>query len=392
MVTKAEVKKWSSFRLTSELLEAISSKKAFKAREVPTEADKVALYKAELDEATKTEEILDGEMTRREKEDKEEKAKAAAPAKTGDTTTPNANTLLGIKVKAIDRAINQLEVFGPGSECFTFIRNVKNLAAFAECEPTRAYMITALYTKLAPEYQTRYNAKEKPITTVEEFTGWIAKTFQSKKSIFQYLQGLDQMARKEDESVRDYAGRIDEEMFDVKTIVYAKFLEEKKKKDPDFDKTIGPDDVFDFFAGTILLRDLQNDREAFNYTITRVDDCFGAQDVANVAAAYKERSQGTDPLLSDPIAMHVKTDRPKGDTICWHFQEHGTCRFGEKCRFKHVAPDKNQAKNNGKGGNWRRGGANKGKQESQKDNGDKRAEDKTPQVNYARTTGAQVFH
>ena len=211
------------------------------------------------------------------------------------------------------------------------------------------------------------------------------------------------MHPKEGEAIRDYAGRIEEQMFDVQTIVAAKFKEGKKKVKPDFEGELATENVFAFMAGTILLRGLQNDREAYNYTITRVDECFDARDIANVAAAYKERSQYTDPILSNPMIHHSfpsqsPDPRPPIDIVCRWYKKNGKCTLeGKGCRFKHTGPHKGNNKQGDQNGQKGRRGRNNGNNGGQKGNdaaSNGQADNNgtaTPQSNHVRITGAQVF-
>ena len=400
MVTATDAKKWSNYVLAKKMDKAMDELDAIEAETKPiaSDVDNLKKYDDRVKEAKKVYNVINNELVRRESEDK-------VPPVPPVTQSTNNNSLLNIKVKSIDKGVAELEKFGPGKECFTFIRNVKNLSRLAECDVTRDYMIKALFNRLCPEYQTMFNTHHasSPVKTIEEFTEWIGSTFESKKSIFQYLQELDNMQLMEGEAIRDYAGRIEEQVFDVQTIIAAKFKEGKKKSKPDFDGELETENVFAFMAGTILLRGLQSDREAYNYTITRVDECFDARDIANVAAAYKERSQYNDPILSTTMIHHtvpIQTHEPRPpiDIVCRWYKKNGKCtKEGKGCRFKHSGPhngDNKQVDQNGQKG---RRGRNKGNNGVQKGN-DAAANGQAdysgtsaPQSNHARITGAQVF-
>ena len=336
---------------------------------------------------------IDKEIARREKEKEEANAKAA-------TIQPKTNAVqsggggvntgqLNMRIKLVENAISELNTFGSGCEVSTFVRDVKNKVHLANCATSKEYMLERLVTRLSPEYQTRYFAytKIKPIKTIDSFLEYVKETYTSCKSIFQYFESIDNFERgSEDGSIRDYASRVRNEIFEIETIIDSKYKVVANKKDPSADGVLGKTGVYKLLTGMVVLRSLKQDRELYNHVISRIDDCLDGDEIANIAEAFKERKQTDDPLLSSlaPVVNHVKGGKSLkngGSRPCF-FNFDGLCDRGDNCWFDHG--QFSQAEVNAHGyEKWKMGrsGQNSTDGESGKDQ---------EQVNFVR--GAGTFH
>ena len=290
---------------------------------------------------------IDDEIARRE--EKEAKAKAAQVNQVQPTVVSTgggggglSNGRLQVQIKLVENAISELKTFGSGDEVSTFVRDIKNKAHLANCDDTKAYMLNRLFTRLSPEYQTRYVAhvKTNSITTIDGFVAYIKETYSSCKSIFQHFELLDNFEMSESEnSLRDYASRLQNEIFEIETVIDAKYATVAKKKNTSSDGVLEKSALYKLLTGMVFLRTLKKDRELYNHVISRIDDCLDATEIANIAEAFKERKQTDDPLLSNlaPAVNHVKGGKSQkngGSRPCF-FNFDGLCDRGDNCRFDH---------------------------------------------------------
>ena len=299
---------------------------------------------------------IDDEISRREKE-KEEKEEAkvkAASVSGGQPVVVQAatgggvvnNGQLQVQIKLVENAVSELKVFGSGDEVSTFVRDVQNIAHLADCDLTKKYMLNRLFTRLSPEYQTRYRAyvATNSITTVDGFLSYIKETYSSCKSIFQHFELLDNFEMGDSEtSLRDYASRLQNEIFEIETVIKSKYATVAKKKDSSSNGTLDESALFKLLTGMVFLRTLKKDRELYNHVISRIDDCLDATEIANIAEAFKERKQSDDPLLSHvaPVVNHVnkggrddKKGREQKNVPCFrHFEN--KCTKGNRCPYSH---------------------------------------------------------
>ena len=275
------------------------------------------------------------------------------------TNQHGSNQALNMKLKVLESAVNQMPMFGTGMEPATFIRDIKNYMPDADCALSKSFLLKKLRQKLSPEYLTAYtnHVATEPITTVDEFCKYISETYESRRSIFQHLEKLDSIAMDDSEmSYRDYAAKVQQEIFDLKTIVRQKFIEVKKKKDSNFTGKLTDDDLFSLMAGTLVLRALKNKPDIFNHTIAKIDDCLTGEEIAQIAQSFSERKQTDDPILQPPTVNFAgKTGKPNGKTgqhpakknsgnsykkpaYCHNFQAGVKCYIPpnkKHCAFKH---------------------------------------------------------
>ena len=176
------------------------------------------------------------------------------------------------------------------------------------------------------------------IDTIEDFKSFFSTTFESKKSVFQVMQETENWTRKSTESHRDYANRISQELYDLTSVVKAKWKEAKKQEKSSFDKEMEADDVFKLIGGMVVLRDVAKDPSMFNHVITRIDSATDASGIASVVMAYADRKQTIDPVLPDlPTVNHAENKPRETDTVCWHWKKYGRCGFRNQCPGSHPA-------------------------------------------------------
>ena len=268
----------------------------------------------------------------------------------------------------------------------------------AKCTTTKTFMLNMLFTRLSLEYRSAFStyAEDHQIETIEQFMDYISTQYESRKSIYQFMEQLDEVELKKGESLRDFATRLEEKVFELNTAVSAKFKELKTKKDPNFDGEMSKDDVFSLWAGMSMLKALQPDKGLYCHTITKADECFSALDLANIAEAYKERSQGDTMIL-----LHAKgrSDNDNGRTgnnqrrvgppgVCWNMHFDGKCEGKYKFKGKMIPCGFCKKREEGdKSGNGRNNQRNNRQNQGQRANAEPKPTD--PEINYIR--GAQVF-
>ena len=419
---------WSRQRLDMEMAAAIERADAMD-QEDPAELAAKTKLTTRKSKNTKLMTSVDAEIARREQVAKEEEdvrheeekaARAEHDAQVlaamenkpiipvtggaGATGTVTSRDRVNMRLKGIDRALSTLERFEPGYEASTFVRNIRNLKHLADCEITVQYMVDGLSMKLCPEYLSAFIAhhEKTPIKSPEEFAAYIEKAYESKKSVFQYFAELDEYTGKKGESVQDFAGRVRQDIFDLKTVIKSKWVELKKKDDRDFTGKLETDDVFDLLHGLVVLRHLQNDRECYNYVITRADECLDGGDLANKAAAFKQRADTNDSVLTNtsPRVNYVNRQSNADSTTtfdrskapCFNQRDYGQCKR-PNCEFDHsVAAGTGGNGKNGQSGQGRRrrygnGGKKNAEVEETKSNGS--AANNKPQANTA--SGGAIF-
>ena len=445
-MTNTECKTWSMTILSKELENAWTNSKELNDAVDPTEDAAKNEMKAARAKATRHFNTINTEMKRREDEIEERKLeKEAADEKRkqeredaaelrrqqledeereerkqerkikqeldAERSTPHggaSNAEANMRTHAIKEAVNGLTKFKAGVEPATFVRNVKNVAGQAKSEAEKEFMLMLLFNRLSPEYQTAYRnyEKTKAVNTIEEFCAHITQQYESKKALSQYFNDLYDIGRREKESLDSLAARIEENMFDGETAIRAKFVELKKKLNPEFDSELTVSDVFALMGVSSMVRALKTDKDCHMYTMTRSDECFSASDIANVAKAFTERSERDSPFMnSAEYVNHGRNEGTKFDfkTIdCFNWMgKFGTgkpCINGDTCKYKHdpekkdkLARDKSEsARTPRRGGNrGRNGGAGNG--QANHTRGDNQGSEGagTDQVNVAR--GGAVF-
>ena len=137
-------------------------------------------------------------------------------------------------------------------------------------------------------------------------------------------------------SFRDYASRLQNKVFEIKTIIDSKSATVAKKKGSSSNGFLAKSALFKLLTGMVFLRSLKKDRELYNHVISRIDDCLDVSEIANIAEAFCERKQTDDPLLTNVATVnHVKGGyNVKSSKPCF-FNFEGRCKKGADCRFAH---------------------------------------------------------
>ena len=144
-------------------------------------------------------------------------------------------------------------------------------------------------------------------------------------------------------SLRDYASRLQNEIFEIETVIDSKYATLAKKKSASSDGVLDKSALYKLLTGMVFLRTLKKDRELYNHVISRIDDCLDATEIANIAEAFKERKQSDDLLLSNvgPAVNYSnkggrgdKKGSRKKDVPCFKNFEN-KCKRGDKCPYSH---------------------------------------------------------
>ena len=411
-----DVNTWSMTMLSKEGDYALAKLRELEGRAAPDDAAAKLELTNERTKATRWFKKINDELVRREaeiekkKQDKEDEEreerrqerliKKEHSDKQVATNGGATSAELNMRAQAIKEAVNGLSKFEAGVEPATFVRNVKNIAGQAESDAEKSFMLKLLFNRLSPEYQTAYRNHEQTsaITTIEELCAYVSKQYESKKALSQYFQELYEIGRRDNENVRNFAARVEEKIFDSKTVIKSKFLDLKKKENPDFDGKIEVDDVFALMGVENVLRSLKSNKNCYNYTITRSDECFTAAEVANVAEAFTERRQQESNFMNSHESVNYgrdasrpqQTDLKKTECFFWTGRRLSKgdkgCTKGDKCERKHDPAMKDKlrkksdetkndtANTRGDGGNRGNGGAGAGN------------------VNHARTNADTASH
>lgn len=398
----------SQFMVERRLMKAMDELDKLEALPVPTDPAEKTTHEEKITWTEKLRDDLDAEMMRREKESKAElKAEREARETKYNASPPSmnhgqvgiSNTEMNMKLKTISEAVNGLEKFGPGSEPSTFVRNIKSLKMLAKCKQTESFMVGMLFTRLSDEYKPTYAkyAEEHACTTVDDFVKYINTQYESRKSIYQFMEELDSVQLRQNECMRDFGTRLEQKMFELETAVKAKFIELKKRKEPEFDGDMTTDDVFKMFTGMSLIKALQPNKGLYTHVMTKADDCFSALDLANIADAYTQRSQDDEGTVMHARGQSGSNNQDRSQPakrrgpigVCWGMHFDNKCANGPSCRWC----------NKKDGGNKNGNGGRNGQRQNNRQNQNKRADagakpsappaPAEPESNYIQ--GAQVY-
>ena len=442
MVTKAQALKLSRFVLEEQMRASMAEVREVDAETEPTDEPAKENWKKKVKAVKATYHILNDELARREGEAqtkleaeraaereeakrklRQEREEAeAAERKSREVAEPKfnitsplpthgqSNAELNMKFKTVVEAVNDLEKFGPGCEPANFVRKIGTLKYVAKCDATKKLLLNMLFTRLSDEYKptfVKYD-EEHSVDTIDKFMEYITTQYESRKSIFQFMEQLDEVELRKNETLRDFGTRLEQKVFELETAVSDKFVQLKKKKDKTFQGEMTKADVFKLWGGMAMLKALQTEKGLYTHTITKADDCFNALDLANVAEAYKERSQG-----DTGIVMHTKahgnnqrnqggnstqgnnsnsSDPNKKAGVCYHWEKFGRCKWNDKCRYYH---DPSKKATNGRGGGNQRSNrqSNQGTRakEETKPSAPTESEVKKPEPEVSYIQGAQVY-
>ena len=215
----------------------------------------------------------------------------------------------------------------------TLLRSVTNIAIQAgDGQFLIDFLLNQLQVRLCPQYQTTLvNFKmTNKVNSIDDFKKFLREHFDSKKSIFLCLEQIDGIEKGSTESYRDLASKVEQQLFDITTVVEAKW---KAASDANKSQEMSASDVFSLIGGMQVLRIMRKDTDLDNHCITRIDTALDASGIANIAMSYIERKQSTDPVMSNIPAVNWTNQQNSKPQICFDFQK-GRCTRNP-CQYRH---------------------------------------------------------
>ena len=80
-----------------------------------------------------------------------------------------------------------------------------------------------------------------PIKSVDEFIAYFIENYETKQSLFHWVDELDSLQKSPNESIRQFAARVQQKSFDIETVIVAKL-----------GNAMTTHNVFDFMSGMVV--------------------------------------------------------------------------------------------------------------------------------------------
>ena len=210
-----------------------------------------------------------------------------------------------------------------------------------------AYFVIQVEQKLYTGYRKEFqNASESTtINTWALMRQHLLKTHKSPTTVFQEFEALHAVDQNPGESLRDFAARLKRKGDEAKTLIKAKFKDERNK-----DLTC--DDLFELQLCNQLVNVMKANpkwRDAFNRIVTTLDSKLTIMDLTDKVNTVLERVHIVEQPV--PAAYVAQTQRPDVTNIQSIVQS-AVQSFMDKTK-NNVMPDQKSAKNKKKKSNWK---------------------------------------
>ena len=271
--------------------------------------------------------------------------------------TTHASTTLSVQ-KFVETQISNIEEFKPGVDVAIFLQACENAYSLVKSQPQgEKLLVQYLPMRLCQEFQTAWfkYCEATPVSTFDGFKEYMRTTHASQTTTFQLLDRFDLLQKDASENYGEYAIKVTNHVSRMAVEIMSKFSKATGRE-------MLATDVFKMYGGVAMIREVRKSRECYHAIMTQVKDDLDASSIGQLAGAYEERREKEDPVLSNQAVVNYANSKPRG--VCFNYRETGRCKFGKKCRYRHVrdsarGDDKNSGRNQsssggGKGGRDRK--------------------------------------
>ena len=286
-------------------------------------------------------EKLDAEIERREKDGKfvEKFNNSKEKVQTEGFAT---NNFTSHQIKSMSNVIaTEVPIFSSGLDVHTWLNKLESYyKLYVATDSTgvmEGFFVQAAKSRLCSEYLHSMFSSSDATDTFENMATYMKKNHASKMSVFQALDTLWEMDKKESESYRDFGIRLDDKAIELNNIIDAKFKESNEGSEMKIC------DVYKLVSGQVFLQNLKMVNPViYNNICNDLDKTWSAKEIALKAMTYKDRMASSDNSqnqgnVPDAFSAHTSdTVRIKKRDIknCPFFLK-GHCKFGEKCHSLH---------------------------------------------------------
>ena len=174
----------------------------------------------------------------------------------------NASNYMSIELKNMSFTIlNEVPVFSSGLDVHIWINKLdtyyKLYVGRDQSGVMEGHFVKNVLSRICPEYLSPMMADGVKVDTYDDIKTYLKQNHASKLSNFQILDTVWEEEKKDAETLRDFAIRLDEKAGEAKNIIIAKFREWKKENNPTADATMSVDDVMKLVSGQVFLQYLK---------------------------------------------------------------------------------------------------------------------------------------
>ena len=284
---------------------------------------------------------LDAEIKRRKKDKKfdEKFVDAKDQVHTEGFAT---NHYISHQIKSMSNVIaTEVPIFSSGLDVHPWLNKLESYYKLYVVEDQTGVMekhfIQNAKSRLCPEYLHSMLGSSDSTDNFETMKAYMKKNHASKMSVFQALDTLWEMDKKESESYRDFGIRLDDKATELNNIIDAKFKESNEGSEMKIC------DVYKLVSGQVFLQSLKMVNPViYNNICNDLDKTWSAKEIALKAMTYKDRMASSDDSQNQgnvPNAFSAHNSESfrieKRDIKNCPFFLKGHCKFGKKCQWLH---------------------------------------------------------
>ena len=255
-----------------------------------------------------------------------------------------ASNYVSIELKNMSHTIlNGVPMFSSGQDVHIWISKLetyyKLYVAKDETGVMEGHFVKNTLSRICPEYLSPMMAEGVKMESFEDIKNYLKQNHASKLSNFQILDTVWEEDKKDHETLRDFAIRLDEKAMEAKKIIMAKFEEWKKSMNPSSNASMGVDDLMKLVSGQVFLQYLKTRNQVvYNSICNDLDKTWNATEISLKAMTYSDRLVNEDSpnqgVVPSAFPAKYKGTRRSSDKKCWDFMEKGECHR-ENCRYVH---------------------------------------------------------
>ena len=217
-------------------------------------------------------------------------------AKMEAPTTVVFSQIEQLQLKDMRSYFDTVSTFGPGVACPIFVSQIENgykmhVGSNSKFESS---FVRQVKTKLCQAYLSQVNESSQTLNTWSELKSFLKKQHASKDTIFQLIDEPWNM---------ELTGSIADFSVDLENSIN-KAMVSVEDKYADANKTLDAKAMFNLIGGYLMLRQIrQRFPDAFNNTVTQLDNCYNISDVVEKVRAFTDRVGGEESANSS--AFHT---------------------------------------------------------------------------------------
>ena len=226
-----------------------------------------------------------------------------------------------------------VSMFKTGQSVNTFVNQLDNCYLNNQVDATglEVNFCRMVGSKLSDEYKTSLlHLPNTERNTWAKIKAYLLKTYETQETIYQTMAHVWNINQAPGEDIHSLGIRMEEKVMEIHRQI------EAKMKKLDSEKKFDSKDAFLLMGSMLMVQRIQNkEPDAYKHMVNEIDTVVKPSQIALKAKSYIDKiGESETAAVNHGTFLANKEGKKSPDCNAW--KSTGSCKYGKKCRFRHL--------------------------------------------------------